>query len=68
MSASGHATPAELLDAVYYASTVITIGPDPDRPGHMRVQSFHSDDDLVPARVTAAKLREAAEDLERGAL
>lgn len=29
---SGHATPAELLDAVYNAPTVITLDNDPDHP------------------------------------
>ncbi|MCP2281079.1 hypothetical protein [Nocardia amikacinitolerans] len=66
---SGHATPAELLDAVYYASTVITLGPDPDNPGRVVIHTFQSDDSpaALPPAVAVAKLRQLADALERGA-
>jgi hypothetical protein len=65
---SGHASPAELLDAVYYASAVITLGNDPDRPGRVVIHTFHTVDAPVPLPVdaTVAKLRELADALEAG--
>ncbi|WP_280429851.1 hypothetical protein [Nocardia brasiliensis] len=69
MSGHGHATPAELFDAVYYASTVITLGADPDRPGCAVTHTFHTDESpaALPVSLAVAKLRELADELERGA-
>ncbi|WP_330182810.1 hypothetical protein OHB26_03605 [Nocardia sp. NBC_01503] len=66
---SGQASPADLFDAVYYASTVITLGADPDRPGCAVAHTFHTDDApaALPVSIAVAKLRELADELERGA-
>ncbi|WP_194820516.1 hypothetical protein [Nocardia sp. XZ_19_385] len=67
---SGHVSPAELLDAVYYASAVITFGADPDRPGRVITHTFQTEDAPssvpVPVAVAVAALRELADDLESG--
>lgn len=65
---SGQATAAELFDAVYYASTVLTLGADPDRPGHVVAHTFRADDHgcPIPAHLTVAALRALADAIERG--
>ncbi|KAA8887706.1 hypothetical protein F3087_18840 [Nocardia colli] len=65
---SRHATPVELLDAVYYASTVITIGRDPDHPDRVVAHTFQADDGPAapPVALAVAKLRELADALESG--
>ncbi|MFI6173305.1 hypothetical protein ACIBCN_41460 [Nocardia sp. NPDC051052] len=65
---SGHATPAELLDAVYYPFTVLTIGRDPDRPDHVVAHTFQADDGPAapPVALAVAKLRVLADALESG--
>ncbi|MFC9897665.1 hypothetical protein ACFVMC_28585 [Nocardia sp. NPDC127579] len=65
---SGHASPAEMLDAVYYASAVVTIGFDPDHPGRVLTHTFHTDDapTPVPLSLAVAALRQLADDLESG--
>ncbi|MFJ1461014.1 hypothetical protein [Nocardia sp. N2S4-5] len=60
--------PRDLLAAVYHASAVITIGPHPDQPGTGIAHTWRTNDapgGPIPAAIVAAKLRAAADDIER---
>ncbi|WP_280383338.1 hypothetical protein [Nocardia wallacei] len=62
---SEQASGSQLIDSVYYAAVVVTIGPDPDRPGRWTAATFHALDVPQPdPALVAEALRDAATDLE----